>query len=35
MGHSMDFAQFMARYGLTLDEQQQAAVQAADGPARG
>ena len=32
MGHSMDFARFMARYGLTLDEQQQAAVQAADGP---
>ena len=28
----MDFAQFMTRYGLTLDEQQQAALQAVDGP---
>ena len=26
MASSMDFAQFMTRYGLTLDEQQQAAV---------
>lgn len=32
MASSMGFAQFMARYGLTLDEQQQAAVQAVDGP---
>ena len=32
MASSMDFAQFMTRYGLTLDEQQQAAVQAVDGP---
>lgn len=32
MVSSMDFAQFMARYGLMLDAQQQAAVQAVDGP---
>lgn len=32
MANSMEFAQFMARYGLALDEQQQAAVQAVDGP---
>lgn len=32
MVSSMDFAQFMARYGLRLDKQQRAAVQAVDGP---